>query len=685
MTMNAYKRKKKQIYRRSITVLVLLFGILFCSCGKAEKADKKQADRTVRQYEIPGLTGYCVDEAGEYLYCTVDGSSSIYQYGTDGSFIGEIPVTADDGEADIQAYPGEKPASAVNLTGLCINGDKLYCFRHLKGCVVEIDLQTGTQRICGRVACGTYIAKAAALPDTLLFLLIPVNEGKQIQMLDLDTGTFTKLEIDQPVAVTNGAANSFWLEAYDEDGWYFQEYRVDTKSLSEKYRTNFTDMVIDISYNPEENAIYGYLLTESQYVRIEPQQAAVAARFPVQKLNMFDCNMMMAGTRLFVSDTMVGKIYSFEPLAYVADNKPLKGYMLDLSSVPDWSGYNIDLEEMTWDELALKVLAGDSDYDFVVLNTDMPQALAIRDAMAYYPIPKDRIARYLEECYPYVREASTYRGDIWMLPVNLYMESVVYREDNLAEYGIRMEDIKNLQDLYEAAQKLYDAGQSGRFDVWATARKLLKEYIRLNKDNEGVRFDTEEFRQLLDFWDNYKDNDEIQNSYMNITYFEYTQEKQEGLSPLEMEELRQDAFWKTVCFERVDGYRWDYEKYAGREGFHVCGMPTLSGEVGTYPVLADIIIINPNAPNLDAVLDFVEDMSNNYIANPGRHLSAEESIYGTDAFSREVYELYGNGEIDFEFPDELFTSYYAYILGEITDREAVIAELNRTVNMYLGE
>ena len=114
-------------------------------------------------------------------------------------------------------------------------------------------------------------------------------------------------------------------------------------------------------------------------------------------------------------------------------------------------------------------------------------------------------------------------------------------------------------------------------------------------------------------------------------------------------------------------------------------MPTLSGEKGTYPVLADIIIINPNAPNLEAVLDFVEDMSNNYIENPGRHLSAEESIYGTDAFSRDVYALYSNGEIDFELPDELFTSYYSYIYGGTTDREAVIAELNRTVNMYFGE
>ncbi|MDE5679600.1 MAG: hypothetical protein K2I01_04120, partial [Lachnospiraceae bacterium] len=129
MTMNVCVMKKESAYKRCVQVFVsiLLSGVLLCACGKEEKTEKEQADRTVRQYEIPGLTGYCADEAGEYLYCTVDGSSSIYQYGTDGSFIGEMTVTADEGETDILVYSGEKPASAVNLTGLCISGDRLYC------------------------------------------------------------------------------------------------------------------------------------------------------------------------------------------------------------------------------------------------------------------------------------------------------------------------------------------------------------------------------------------------------------------------------------------------------------------------------------------------------------------------------------------------------------------------------
>lgn len=669
--------------RNKIEKIFLLMAICFivCACGKKAGEEKEQADRTISRYEMPGLLGYCVDEAGEYLYCTVKGSSSVYQYGTDGSFIKEIAVVADAEEEVVQVYPDD-------LTSLCIHGNSLYCFRERNGCLIEINTETGEGSVCGRLTGIPTIRKITAQQDTLLLLMFPeIGSGiMQAVLLDLETGEFMTLAVENPIAVTSGKGGDYWFEALDDSGLYFQKYDTSAGAFSERYRTNFVEELSDITYVQEENAIYGYMPAELQYVRLVPEQALVAARFPAQRLYTYESNMMMAGRRLFVSDTTLGNIYSFEPLAYVANNKPLKGYVLDLANVPDWSGYNIDLEELSWDALALKVLAGDSDYDFVILNTDMPEALALRDAMAYYPIPENRIVRYLEECYPFVREAATYRGDIWMLPVNLYASGVVYREDNLAEYGISMENIQTYEDFCAAARVLYDAGQSNHFSVGYPVTALLKEYIRLNRKEGTVNFDTEEFRRLLDFVKGeYGIGASFRSSYVQINFMDYLEFYDMDVDDVERQDLIWEAFLKTVCFEQVTGYNWDYEKYEGKEGFHVCGVPTLSGTEGTYPVLADIIIINPNAPNLDAVLDFVEDMSNNYIEVPGRHLSAEESIYGADTFSREVYALYSNGEIDFALPDELFTSYYSYIADEIKDKEKVIAELNRTVNMYFGE
>lgn len=676
--------------RSKIRTLFIILSISFfaCACGGKTGEEKEQADRTIKRYEMSGLLGYCVDEAGEYLYCTVKGSASVYQYGTDGAFVKEIAVTADAGEEDVQTYVGEDAERANYLTNLCIKGDKLYCFREKNGCLLEINVATGEARVCGRLTTIPSIRKMEAHQDTLLLLMYPeIGCGVlQAVLFDLDTGAFTALPVENPIAICAGTEGEYWLEARDAEGIYLQKYTVDTDSFSEQYRTNFTEEMSDIVYQPEENAIYGYIPAQIQYVRLIPEQALVAARFPAQRLYEHACNMMFAGVRLFVYDTFMGNIYSFEPQAYVEDNKPLKGYVLDLANVPDWSGYNIDLEELSWDTLALKVLAGDSDYDFVVLNTDMTEALAIRDAMAYYPIPESRIEHYLQECYPFVREAATYRGDIWMLPVNLYAAGIVYREDNLAEYNISMEDIKTYEDLCAAAKLLYEAGQADRYAVGYPNTLLLKEYIRLNKKEGTVNFDTEEFRNLLDFLKGeYGAGTDFRSSYIHINFMDYQQFYDLDIDVEERENLIWEAFLKTICFEQVAGDNWDYDKYEGKEGFHVCGVPTFSGREATNPVMADIIIVNPNAPNLDTVLDFVEDMSKNYIANPDRHLSAEEGIYGTDVFDRDVYALYSQGEIDFALPNELFVSYYSYIAGDITDKEAVIEELNRTVNMYFGE
>ncbi len=677
------------MYSKIRTIFVILAICFFsCACGRKTEEEKEQADRTIKRYEMPGLLGYCVDEAGMYLYCTVKGSASVYQYGTDGSFVKEIAVTADAGEEDVQAYVGEDAVRANYLTNLCINGDRLYCFRERNGCLLEINVATEEARVCGRLTTIPTIMKMAAQQDTLMLLMYPeIGSGfLQAVLFDLHTGAFTALPIENPIAICAGTEGEYWLEARDAEGIYLQKYIADTDSLSEQYRTNFAEELSDMVYQPEENAIYGYIPAQLQYVRLIPEQALVAARFPAQRLYTYACNMMFAGVRIFVSDTSMENIYSFEPQAYVEDNKPLKGYVLDLANVPDWGGYNIDLEELSWDTLALKVLAGDSDYDFVVLNTDMTEALAIRDAMAYYPIPENRIEHYLQECYPFVREAATYRGDIWMLPVNLYTAGVVYREDNLAEYNINMEDIKTYEDLCAAAKRLYEAGQADRFAVGYPNTLLLKEYIRLNKKEGTVNFDTEEFRNLLDFLKGeYGPSADFRNSYIHINFMDYQQFDDLDIDVEERQNLIWEAFLKTICFEQVAGFNWDYEKYEGKEGFHVCGVPTFSGSEGTSPVMADIMIINPNAPNLDTVLDFVEDMSKNYIANPDRHLSAEEGIYGTDVFDRDVYSLYSQGEIDFALPNELFISYYSYIAGDITDKEAVIEELNHAVNMYFGE
>lgn len=78
-------------------------------------------------------------------------------------------------------------------------------------------------------------------------------------------------------------------------------------------------------------------------------------------------------------------------------------------------------------------------------------------------------------------------------------------------------------------------------------------------------------------------------------------------------------------------------------------------------------------------------MSETYIANPETYLSANAERYPEEIVVRDVCELFRNGEMVFGLPEDLFDSYYYYVLGSDLNPDEVVKELNRVVNMYYGE
>jgi len=95
--------------------------------------------------------------------------------------------------------------------------------------------------------------------------------------------------------------------------------------------------------------------------------------------------------------------------------------------------------------------------------------------------------------------------------------------------------------------------------------------------------------------------------------------------------------------------------------------------------------LNPNSEKKEELLGFVKAMSELYIANPAAFLSSNPERYVQDIVMQDVCELFRKGEMVLGWPKGLFTSYYLYAAGQITDAEEVIKELNRVVNMYYGE
>ncbi len=685
-------RKGYYVHRRLCFLWILTMFLLLCACGKKEEKTDVVRNTAVQRYEMSGLKEFCVDE--EYLYCILNEDDSVYQYALDGAFIKSYEINADDELADVYTFLGERPANADDLSGLCMSGTKLYCYRSIKGVVIELDLVTGQQRICGSLPTAITVSKATAGENTLLYhAILSEPQGKAVAILmQTESGETSYLSVEEPVSVVNCGGDSYWMEGLLNGEIYFQKYDANTDSYSEQYIAHLEYQLWDIGYCEATQKVIGYSLSEC--ISLLPEEPQVAARFcpDIQFTGSTLHLPQFVGERMYIQNDGAGIIYSFLPEEFTQENKPLKGYVLDLSDVPDWSGYQIDLEELTWEEMALKALAGDSDYDFLVLSTDMEQAAAIRDAYCYYPIPKGRISEYWENCFPYLRDAATYEGDIWMLPLRCYTEGIVYREDNLAKYGLSMEDVTSYADISEMAEILYDSGETGKYSVTYPTERLLQEYLRLAQESgesKRIEFDTEEFHAILDYMkSDLGMSAEYRNSWIQIDFADYTylEEEHPELDAYELDRIRWEAFLSNIFFEEVSAnVIWEYDKYIGLDGAHVMGIPTFSGEDMPSMVSADILIINPNSRNLDAVLDFAETMAKRYITDPACYISSVSSIYPQDTFSQELYQVYSDGEIVFKLPDELFSEYYEYCNGTYDDREQMLEEVERTVDIYLHE
>lgn len=665
-------------------VSLLLSCLMLTGCGTTQEREVGEQDKTIYEIPVPGIHENCIDAEAQNLYYTISGQSKVYQYTMEGVFVEEFLVDADEEEKEIMGFIGERPDDAADLSGLCMYGNTLYCFRELKNTLMAIDIYTGKDQLVATMEESLGIIKIAAGANSVLILQFGM-ENKEIWVADTETGIVEKLPVRYPVMIAAAGEDTYWIEAYDgEEGYYFQEYKADTGELSEEYRSNFTYELSDMVYSQKNGQIYGRF-SSIQYVSLNPREAESAARFVARGIYLDSANLQLACDKLYVTDKETETIYYFNPAAFVVENKPLKGYVTSEFAISDWAGYNIELEVITWEELALKVLAEDKDYDFVVMSTDMAESTSIRDAMAYAPIPEEYVEKYWKECRQCVREAATYNGDIWMLPLNLYAGGLVYSEENLAAYGISMEEMHTVEDVCKAANLLYEAGMEGRYEVKAAPGNLLQAYLQ-KADTDTISFDTEEFRAILDFVQGEYGTDAVfKNSYVQLNVWDFAYDETSSLSYVEQ---YQEAVYKqaeTVYMEEVSGYSWDYEKYIGADGIRVCAMPGITAGEAQVMVTADILIINPNTANREEVFSFAEAMSETYLANPATYLSADPDIYSEDIVTQDVCRLYEKGKVVFGLPDDLFEIYWRYMWGQETDKEKVIDELNRTVNMYYGE
>ncbi|MCH5273646.1 MAG: hypothetical protein J1E35_08225, partial [Lachnospiraceae bacterium] len=263
------------------------------------------------------------------------------------------------------------------------------------------------------------------------------------------------------------------------------------------------------------------------------------------------------------------------------------------------------------------------------------------------------VREYLDECFPYVREAATDKdGNIWMLPIEVEIPGLVGDEERLSQTAFK----RNMtwQEYFAAQTALSKAEQSlTRTPYVALLRQFFQQYFL-----EYNSVDTKQFREILSLFSIHLNCLTGERSSESAAYlYEYTLGG----------DVEYHAYYLTLMGDNLRAY----------------GTPKLSADgknVGTCLFLA----VNPHSDNLEATLDYISSWAVYMKNQEKKPLFFANRDVGEDEYEASLYELYKNSEIAFMMDSDVLAG-YADVLEDITKLEDYITETERKLKIYLNE
>lgn len=340
---------------------------------------------------------------------------------------------------------------------------------------------------------------------------------------------------------------------------------------------------------------------------------------------------------------------------------------------PFTCGYNIETEKYGNEELALKILSQDRDYDICYVNSRTGAAGNIRDKGSFYPLNDvEGVNEYLDRLFPYIKEACiTENGEIWCIPVNIDGYVHFYNEENIVKAGFDLQNM-TVEQYFDYIDYMKAEGLSEK----ACRNSLtFSEMMMLKYSAENDSFDTHCFRETAEL---IKERFNCMNSdgTMNTDEFVISSSK------LQQEFLKGDVsgIYSETDMLRIGGRFY----YLWNEKMRAAPMPCYENN-GKNLVNVIFIAVNPSTDNLSESLDYISALSRYLGSLTDSFMIKDRAMYSATKCADDLYGIFENGIIGYAFPDEIYrTDYMSYLAGKMSLDE-FIAEADRKLSAYKGE
>lgn len=680
--MNKNKNRRKRLLQLGCVLLLLV-----CACGcKAKQKEEPEkllpADHAAFSYEgTENIRTFTVDEAGtlytaEFVKTEKEDGLSLENrfsvYDLEGNLLEQSKLDFNGG----------------TVQGMVASGDSLYV-------LVSIWEMTGSQMSVYRVFPDTWemelfqklptvnsVENMLVLGDYLYLLATMSNvkipdislhpevsdytyRGEKIVRIPLKAdGNAELLGVEFPIAIYHSGDGKLGIYHYTEEkGFCFWKYDQSADVMEEVGVKNTSSQMWDVSscwkgfvfreggklYYGKEDGTEAVLVPEDVWF-IEPP--AYCGGFLFYRNSYEDVTPVH---RLCVADIR-------------KDNEVIRmlthGILVDY---PYGCGYSVKETALTSDEFALKVLAQDRDFDLYVLSSRDTSAYNLKENGAFYPLNDvEGVQEYLDACFPHIKELATNEdGDIWMIPVGIAPNYLMYDKEWCAENGIDFTNMDYMELLNLISKLETETDDMVGYSYFVMYEELMGQYLQVEKS-----FDTELFRNYI--------------KRMQKMYLEEVPNLR-LLVGQPYPDLLQDG--EHFCFaKKVYTYSLSdlLEKKLDLSGVGIVREPQLAE--GTAPVATlTMLMVNPQSDNLKDVLEYISAYAKYMQTTKDSFLLEDWNTYTQEPIVRELYEICASASVRFLMDEEVYRSVLNdYINGE-QELEKTIAEMERRRKMYLGE
>ena len=668
-----YFKGKKQMQTKKRAVWVILFftmtlAVSAAGCKKKEKTAERPIQEAWTVYHPENVQAYTLDEEGNLYTLELPVFwDDVDEYGTPRMEFYLNRYDKEGNQVFSRRLKDELRSSAVAMTvkdGILYFAPAMY--EENKICAVLHSYNIETEELTKVKAFPYYERVNRILVGEDRIYLIGAKTGivsrrsdsysyagEKIMYYMPSTGEVFELGIPEPIDIAFDGEGNLVVYAHTEDGFCFFSYDAGRDAIKTIAKTDIYKMYSIALGSQGGEVLYQTLrgLVLSAFSELEAESELYPDGF------FWDNSLCCVNGRVACM-TNQREIVQFSLADVKRENKVIRYIAYGAEPVePYGCGYKMQrtkMDERDADKFALKIMALDKDFDLCLVNTRDSFSYNLKQNGVFYPLNDvPGVREYLDECFPYVREAATDKdGNIWMLPIEVEIPGLAGDEKRLSQTAFK----RNMtwQEYFAAQTTLSKEEQSlTRTPYIALLRQFLQQYFY-----EYNSVDTKQFREILSLFSIHLDCLTGERSSDSAAYlYEY----------ISRGDRDYHAYYLTLLSDNLLLYE----------------MPKLSADgkdIGACLFLA----VNPHSDNLEATLDYISSWIS-YIRNQEKKpLFFANREVGENEYEVSLYELYQNGEIAFMLDSDIWTG-YADVLEDITKLEDYITETERKLKIYLNE